>query len=197
MLSRIVALLSVCALALGSETTRTRLQCSTRMGTFSLDRVPRHTVTKTVIAPNVTIAFTSHPCEIVTPSQVDQTQFSVATRTSTITEKLTGDVFTTTVTHWEKHVSHVNATMYFTISQTSYDTSTFVMPIPTVAGWRPINGSTSATSSLASATPSASYSSTAATATEPHLEIRVPKSTMGVLGAMNSRTVFPTLVQCR
>ena len=125
------------------ETTRTTMLCRTSMGTRSPYDVPTHTTTITKIAPIVTIGFTSEPTVTVTADYLmtfNKTDTSIVQVTKTVTEKLTGSIFSTTMTKYSWHAHHENYTQTVERGFEYYNTTTVNVYVPYPTGFKAING---------------------------------------------------------
>ena len=164
MLSSLCAFLAFSAVVSGWKTTKTRSQCQTFLGAVSAYNLPTHTTTITTAAPVVTIAFTTGENITITPGNlqtINRTDTSVMTETKTITERLVGTVFSTTLTKYELSAWYENYTETVETLVTSSVTSTFIYNVSAPASFRAVNATASAftttesvTSVPASTTPS-------------------------------------------
>jgi len=113
------------------------------MGTQSNYDTPTHTTTITSIAPIATIGFTSEPTITVTADYLmtfNKTDTSIIYVTKTVTEKLTGSIFSTTMTRYSWHAHHENYTQTVERGYEYYNTTTVNVYVPYPTGFKAING---------------------------------------------------------
>lgn len=150
MLSCLCAFLAFSAVVSGLETTKTKVLCQTQLGETTAYNVPTHTTTITTTAPVITIAFTTGETITITPENqytFNRTDTSVTTVTKTVTEKLTGSIFSTTLTKYEYDARFhgYTETVETAVSTSAIWTANHRILAP--EGFRPINATATTTTS--------------------------------------------------
>jgi len=126
---------------LASVNTRTELICRTFYGSQSAYEIATHTRTIITREPTVTVAFVTKEISTLThekPLTFNKTETSISTITTTVTQKLTDNVFTSTSTVYTYQAKPIDIVTVERTKVIHSTTSTDNFAIPTNVGFAPI-----------------------------------------------------------
>ena len=128
--------------AFAATTTRTELRCQTRLGSSIAYEVPTRTSTSTIIKDPLTVEITQAETVTITPHALatfEVVETSVSTINSTVTERFSGSIWTTTLTRFVDRPKTVNWTTYTTTGSTTWNVTRLNLTMPTTEGFQAID----------------------------------------------------------